>query len=176
MLKQNLHNQICSDQLPKPFVHGSNDRHAYSNHSLLSMAKTTHYARARRCCRAVSDVAPAATKLDAGAIADYLIHGKCYTKVRAVVTVEESIVEMLTSNGILRGLDYVLGKGLLLELVSAELDPSKYVLSFQESRVWFNDNNFSLMFQIRIFYVALNNKNEYILSLSKHRNCSLPSS
>ncbi|CAI0412781.1 unnamed protein product [Linum tenue] len=147
MLKQNLHNQICS-QLPKPFVHGSNDRHAYSNHSLLSMAKArpkaSHYARARRrCCRAVSDV-------DAGAIADYLKHEKCYTKVRAVVTVEESIVEMLTSNGILRGLDYVLGKGLLLELVSAELDPSKFVLFLGEQRAWFNDNIFSLRFQIRI--------------------------
>lgn len=51
-------------------------------------------------------------------------------KVKAVVTVKQTIGGLITSVGIERGLDDIkdlLGKTLLLELVSAELDPSKHL-------------------------------------------------
>ncbi|CAI0412782.1 unnamed protein product [Linum tenue] len=134
MLKQNLLNQICS--LPKPpFVHGSNNTHAY-HHSLLSMAnnipKTTHNARARRrlrrrCMATASDTAPttSSTTNDASAMADYLMHEKPI-KVKALVTVKQTMSDMFSGMGIERGMDDIkdlLGKTLLLELVSSELDP-----------------------------------------------------
>lgn len=51
------------------------------------------------------------------------------TAVKAVVTVQLTVGGFLSNLGIDRGLDDItdlLGKTLLLELVSAELDPSKY--------------------------------------------------
>ncbi|CAI0450249.1 unnamed protein product [Linum tenue] len=126
MLKQNLPNQIFS--LPnKPFFHGSN---SHFHHSLLSISKprpktTTHHARTRRRrCRAASDTT--SNKLeDASAIADYLVHEKPI-KVKAAVTVKQTMTAMFTGIGIERGIDDIqdlLGKTLLLELVSSELDP-----------------------------------------------------
>jgi lipoxygenase len=50
------------------------------------------------------------------------------TDVKAVVTVKQTVVDFWTEIGIERGLDDftdLFGKTLLLELVSAELDPSK---------------------------------------------------
>ena len=49
--------------------------------------------------------------------------------VKAIVTVKPTVGGFLTNLGVDRGLDDVkdlLGKTLLLELVQAELDPSKY--------------------------------------------------
>lgn len=101
----------------KPFIQGS--RHAslfLTSASNFKIESTKHFRVSFKPTKikAVASLAEESTAI----------------KVKAVVTVKQTIGGLMTSVGIERGLDDIkdlLGKTLLLELVSAELDPSKFL-------------------------------------------------
>ena len=125
MLKpQVLHQSQCPQalfySLPKPFIHGGilafpvctrpSESHIFpykKQNKKLRQGFTSGNVKA-----VVSDIAEKSVR------------------VKAVVTVNPTVGGILTNLGLQRGLDDIqdlLGKSLLLELVSAELDPSKYI-------------------------------------------------
>ncbi|XP_065865989.1 linoleate 13S-lipoxygenase 2-1, chloroplastic-like [Euphorbia lathyris] len=97
--------------LPKPFIHGNSHLSVFPKSSSLFPAKT-------KAIRAGNK----ARKIKAAANLDV----KKSTKVKAVVTVNRTVGGLVSGVGIDHGLDKItdlLGKSLLLELVSSDLDP-----------------------------------------------------
>ena len=128
MLKPQLHPQSNSTTTrphflaPKPFINGGKE-HA----TLLVKSPTTQFNKARTyAIRAATSSNPSTSSINKAI--DDSVQKQQAVKVKAIVTVKQTIGGMLTSLGIERGLDDIqdlLGKTLLLELVSTELDPSK---------------------------------------------------
>lgn len=120
--------QTLFRRLRKPFVHGDG---ATSSFRILSLPERQKTNTCRRIClspgtiKAVAST-PSSTHPHHEESTDHAIE-KTIT-VKAVVTVQPTVTGFFKSLGIDRGLDDIkdlLGKTLLLELVSAELDPSK---------------------------------------------------
>ena len=116
MLKPQLHQSHLSTKirflLPKPFIHGS----GHASFPVYSRSLST---KANKKVRA---------GYKHGSIKSIASVTQQSTDVKAVVTVKQTVVDFWTEIGIERGLDDLtdlFGKTLLLELVSAELDPSK---------------------------------------------------
>ncbi|XP_050221912.1 linoleate 13S-lipoxygenase 2-1, chloroplastic-like [Mercurialis annua] len=118
MLKPQLHRSPTSTThflLPKPFIHGNGGHH--NNLPILSRCLLPKTQRKIRV----------GYKHSAGNVVKASISQELQkiTKVKAIVTVNRTIGGFLSNVGIGRGLDDiadVLGKTLLLELVSSELD------------------------------------------------------
>ncbi|KAG6791014.1 hypothetical protein POTOM_000124 [Populus tomentosa] len=114
MLKPQLHQSHLSTKipflLPKPFIHGS----GHASFPVYSRSLST---KANKKVRA---------GYKHGSIKSIASVTQQSTDVKAVVTVKQTVVDFWTEIGIERGLDDftdLFGKTLLLELVSAELDP-----------------------------------------------------
>ncbi|KAJ6945126.1 hypothetical protein NC651_000228 [Populus alba x Populus x berolinensis] len=114
MLKPQLHQSHLSTKipflLPKPFIHGSGHASFRVNSRSLS-TKANKKVRAGYKHGSIKSIASVTQQS---------------TDVKAVVTVKQTVVDFWTDIGIERGLDDftdLFGKTLLLELVSAELDP-----------------------------------------------------
>ncbi|XP_050221913.1 linoleate 13S-lipoxygenase 2-1, chloroplastic-like [Mercurialis annua] len=120
MLKPQLHHSPASKShflLPKPFIHGNGGQNNIPILSMYSSLKTQRKIRAG-CKHSAGNVKTLAS------ISQDLQKS---TKVKAKVTVTRTVGGFLSNIGINRGFDDiidVLGKTLLLELVSAELDPN----------------------------------------------------
>lgn len=114
MLKPQLHQSHLSTKipflLPKPFIHGSGHASFPVNSRSLS-TKANKKVRAGYKHGSIKSIASVTQQS---------------IDVKAVVTVKQTVVDFWTDIGIERGLDDftdLFGKTLLLELVSAELDP-----------------------------------------------------
>nr|AAZ57444.1 lipoxygenase LOX1 [Populus deltoides] len=114
MLKPQLHQSQLSTKnpflLPKPFIHGS----GHASFPVYSRSLST---KANKKVR---------VGYKHGSIKSIASVTQQSTDIKAVVTVKETVVDFWTEIGIERGLDDftdLFGKTLLLELVSAELDP-----------------------------------------------------
>ncbi|KAI5600269.1 hypothetical protein BDE02_01G014900 [Populus trichocarpa] len=114
MLKPQLHQSHLSTKipflLPKPFIHGS-------GHASFPVYSRSLSPKANKKVR---------VGYKHGSIKSIASVTQQSTDVKAVVTVKQTVVDFWTEIGIERGLDDftdLFGKTLLLELVSAELDP-----------------------------------------------------
>ncbi|EEF48845.1 conserved hypothetical protein [Ricinus communis] len=134
MLKPQLHQYQSNSTttrahflLSKPFINGGSE-HATL---LVKLLPVNQFNKARRCIVRAASSKPRATpsSINIEAIDDSTVREHQFFKVKAIATVKQTIGGMLTSLGIERGLDDIqdlLGKTLLLELVSTELDLSEY--------------------------------------------------
>ena len=116
MLKPQLHQTALPAKipflLPKPFLHGSGHA-AFPVHSSSLFTKPNRQVRVGYKHGSIKSIASVTQQT---------------TNVKAVLTVKQTVVDFWSEIGIERGLDDftdLFGKTLLLELVSAELDPSK---------------------------------------------------
>ncbi|KAL9407311.1 hypothetical protein Peur_004283 [Populus x canadensis] len=114
MLKPQLHQSHLSTKipflLPKPFIHGS-------GHASFPVYSRSLSPKANKKVR---------VGYKHGSIKSIASVTQQSTDVKAVVTVKQTVVDFWTEIGIERGLDDftdLFGKTLLLEIVSAELDP-----------------------------------------------------
>ncbi|KAL5566565.1 hypothetical protein UlMin_029729 [Ulmus minor] len=125
MLKAVVHQSSeCSSQthllLAKPFIHGSG--HASLPVSIRSVPASIR--RKKQTWKAGSSRFTPASNIKA--VTNRELETQKSIKVKAVVTVNPTVGGFLTNLGFKRGLDDIqdlLGKSLLVELVSAELDP-----------------------------------------------------
>ncbi|KAF9688665.1 hypothetical protein SADUNF_Sadunf01G0011800 [Salix dunnii] len=116
MLKPQLHQSALPTKipflLPKPFLHGTTGHAAFPVHSSSLFTKPNKQA--------------IRVGYKHGSIKSIASVTQQSTDVKAVVTVKQTVVDFWSEIGIERGLDDftdLFGKTLLLELVSAELDP-----------------------------------------------------
>lgn len=118
--------QILFQRLPKPFIHGDG---ATSSFRIFSLPAERHKTSSRRRIftspRTIKAVASTPSTHHEESSSTDEVQG---ITVKAVVTVQPTVTGFFKNLGIDRGLDDIqdlLGKSLLLEFVSAELDPSK---------------------------------------------------
>ena len=121
MLKPHVHYQQAQTKtlvLSKPFINGNGHGSEF-----LVLKSKSQFQKARKRVRVSvrhGNIKAVVTSL-----------AKKSIKVLAVVTVKQTIGGLITSLGIEKGIDDIkdfLGKGLHIELVSSELDPSKFLL------------------------------------------------
>ena len=121
MLKPQLIHQSQPVQtffnFPKPFVHGG-------TRSLASLPASS-LRQSKLCPKKERKGA----RVGSASIKSVLSDAEKSVSVKAILSVSPTVGGFLSNLGITKGLDDIqdlLGKSLLLELVSAELDPSKY--------------------------------------------------
>jgi lipoxygenase len=118
--------------LHKPFIHGNGN----GNASVLLPIISRHSFQKKKKNVGVGFIP---TSNNIKAVASTTENEKA-TSVEAIVTVKITVGGFLSNLGIDRGLDDIkdlLGKTLLLELVSAELDPSKYCFTTHQQFFFF---------------------------------------